>query len=81
MKYRKLAGTEIELSAVALGCWALGGGYTWGAQDEKDSIDTVRAAIDLGVNLFDTAEFYSDGYAEEVLGKGRGLYERETQPA
>ena len=70
MKYRKLGSSDIELSEIALGCWALGGGYTWGAQDEKDAIETVRAAIDLGVNLFDTAEFYSDGYSEQVLGKG-----------
>ena len=69
MKYRRLGTSNIELSEIAMGCWALGGGYTWGAQDEKDSIETVRAAVDLGVNLFDTAEFYSDGYSEQVLGK------------
>lgn len=70
MRTRKLGTSDIEISEIAMGCWALGGGYTWGAQDEKDSIETIRAAIDLGVNLFDTAEFYSDGYSEEVLGKG-----------
>ena len=70
MKYRQIGSMDIEMSEIAMGCWALGGGYTWGAQDEKDSVDTVRAAIDLGVNLFDTAEFYSDGYSEQVLGKG-----------
>lgn len=69
MKYRKLGSTDFEISEIAMGCWALGGGYTWGAQEEKDSLETVRAAIDLGVNLFDTAEFYSDGYSEQVLGK------------
>ena len=70
MKYRKFGSTDIEISTIAMGCWAIGGGYTWGEQDEKDSIDTIRAAIDSGINMFDTAEFYSDGYSEEVLGKG-----------
>ena len=70
MKYRKLGQTNLDISAIAMGCWAIGGGYTWGPQNQKDSIDTIRAAVDLGVNLFDTAEFYSEGYSEEVLGKG-----------
>ncbi len=70
MKYRKFGQTDLDISAIVMGCWAIGGGYTWGAQDEKDSIDTIRAAVELGVNLFDTAEFYNEGYSEEVLGKG-----------
>ncbi len=70
MKYRKLGSTDIDISRIVMGCWAIGGGYTWGEQDEKDSIDTVRAAIDVGINMFDTAEFYNDGVSEEVLGKG-----------
>ena len=70
MKYQKFGSTDIELSTIVLGCWAIGGGYTWGKQDEKDSIDTIRAAIDAGINMFDTAEFYNDGISEQVLGKG-----------
>ena len=70
MKYRKLGSTDIDISTIIMGCWAIGGGYTWGDQDEKDSIDTIRAAIDVGINMFDTAEFYNDGVSEEVLGKG-----------
>jgi len=70
MKYRKFGSTDIDISRIVMGCWAIGGGYTWGEQDEKDSIDTIRAAVDAGVNMFDTAEFYSGGYSEEVLGKG-----------
>ncbi len=70
MKYRKLGSTDIDISTIIMGCWAIGGGYTWGDQDEKDSIDTIRAAIDAGINMFDTAEFYNDGVSEVVLGKG-----------
>lgn len=70
MKYKRFGSTDIEISTIVMGCWAIGGGYTWGEQDERDSIDTIRAAIDTGVNMFDTAEFYNDGYSEEVLGKG-----------
>ncbi len=70
MKYRKFGSTDIDISTIVMGCWAIGGGYTWGEQDERDSIDTIRAAIDAGIKMFDTAEFYSDGYSEEVLGKG-----------
>ena len=70
MKYRKFGSTDIDISTIVMGCWAIGGGYTWGEQDERDSIDTIRAAIDAGINMFDTAEFYADGYSEEVLGKG-----------
>jgi aryl-alcohol dehydrogenase-like predicted oxidoreductase len=70
MKYRKFGSTDIEVSTIVMGCWAIGSGYTWGEQDVNDSLDTIRAAIDVGINMFDTAEFYSDGYSEEVLGKG-----------
>ena len=77
MKYRTFGSTDIEISAIVMGCWAIGGGYTWGAQDEKDSIDTIRAAIDAGINMFDTAEFYNDGMSEKVLG--RGLLGRRDQ--
>jgi len=69
MKYRKLGRTGIKVSRVAMGCWALAGGSTWGSQDEADSIATVRAALDAGVNFFDTAEGYEDGVSELVLGR------------
>ena len=69
MEYRKLGRTDIEVSTVAMGCWGLAGDQTWGAQDESDSIATVHAALGAGVNFFDTAEAYGDGYTEEVLGR------------
>jgi myo-inositol catabolism protein IolS len=69
MKYRALGKTDITVSVVAVGCWAFAGGSTWGQQREADSIATVRAALDAGVNLFDTAEGYGAGESESVLGR------------
>lgn len=70
MKYNQLGASGFNVSAVVMGCWGIGGGYTWGEQDEKASIETIRTAVDLGINLFETAEFYGEGYSEEVVGKG-----------
>ena len=78
MKYRKLGKTDITVSAVAMGCWALAGDALWGPQDDSDSIAAVHAALDLGVNLFDTAEGYGDGYSEMVLGKALAGRRREA---
>lgn len=69
MEYRKLGGTDIEVSVVAMGCWAIAGDQTWGDQDEADSIATIHKALEVGVNFFDTAEMYGDGYSEEVVGR------------
>jgi aryl-alcohol dehydrogenase-like predicted oxidoreductase len=74
MDYRKIPGTEIEVSTVALGTWVFAGDSTWGEQEKKESIDTVHAALDEGINFFDTAEGYGSGKSEEILGealKGR----------
>jgi myo-inositol catabolism protein IolS len=69
MEYRKLGETEITVSVVAMGCWAITGDWTWGAQDEQASIATIRTALDVGINFFDTAEAYGDGYSETLLGQ------------
>ena len=72
MQYRTLGTTDIEVSAVAFGCWAIVGGFNWGPQDEADSIAALRAACDAGVTLFDSAELYGDGYSEQLIGKALG---------
>lgn len=69
MQYRRLGKTDITVSIVAMGCWALAGGSMWGRQDEAESIATVRAGLDAGVNFFDTAEGYGGGDSEAVLGR------------
>ncbi len=69
MRYTKLGDTDIEVSVIALGCWPFGGQRFWGDQDDADSIATVHAALDVGINFFDTAEAYDNGKSEEVLGE------------
>ena len=70
MEYRKLGTADIEVSVMALGCWPFAGGVVWGEQDEGESIATVHAALDAGINFFDTAEGYEEGHSERVLGRG-----------
>lgn len=54
---------------MTIGCWPYGGGEYWGEQSQKDVELVVHAALDMGVNTFDTAEMYNDGASEESLGK------------
>ena len=72
MRYRTLGQTDIEVSVVALGCWALTGSDFWGDQDDADSVAAIDAALDAGVNFLDTAEMYGDGASEELLGRTLG---------
>ena len=67
MRLRRLGKTGWNVSAVSMGCWALGG--QWGAVSERQAVATVHAALDAGVNLFDTADSYGLGQSELFLGK------------
>lgn len=69
MKQTKTGRSGIPVSLIAMGCWGISGDDNWGAQDERDSIDAIHAALDSGITLFDNAEAYGDGYAETVMGK------------
>ena len=70
MRYLKLGNSGIEASVVGLGAWVLGGGSIWGADtDDNESAATVRAALDAGVNLIDTAPAYGFGRSEIVVGE------------
>jgi len=72
MKYRKLGNTDLDISTVSLGCWAFMGGDLWGDQEQHELDDIVGAALDVGINLFDTAEGYGDGSSEQRLGRALG---------
>ena len=81
MKTRKLGYTGIELTTIGLGTWAHGGGgwkFSWGSQDDADSIAAIKAALDCGINWVDTAPVYGLGHSEEVLG--RALKELKQRP-
>jgi aryl-alcohol dehydrogenase-like predicted oxidoreductase len=66
-----IPGTQLRVSRVALGTWAMGG-WMWGGTDERESIATIRAALDEGINLIDTAPVYGFGVSEEIVGRAVG---------
>lgn len=70
MRYRRLGKTGWQVSAISMGCWGIAG--QWGPVEESEAIRTIHAALDLGVNLFDTADAYGQGVSEELVGKALG---------
>jgi len=76
MNYRKFGKTEMVVSEIGFGAWAIGGGAMigetaigWGDVDDKDSVKAIHAALDAGINFFDTADIYGLGHSENLLGK------------
>jgi aryl-alcohol dehydrogenase-like predicted oxidoreductase len=72
MHTRQLGRTDIHITHIGLGAWAIGGGdyqYGWGAQDDQQSISAIKRALDLGINWIDTAPIYGQGRSEEIVGK------------
>ncbi len=67
---RRLGATDMELTTVGFGAWAIGGGdwkFGWGPQDDEDSIATIRHAVERGINWIDTAAVYGLGHSEEIV--------------
>jgi len=78
MEFTKIGGTDFTVSRIGLGTWAMGG-WMWGGSENAESIETIHAAIDRGINLIDTAPVYGFGRSEEIVGKalaGDGLRSR-----
>lgn len=85
MEYRQLGNTGMKVSVISLGCFSFGGdkvtgshlgasfsklhGECWGVQDDAASFEAVHEALRQGINMFDNAEMYGDGHAEDVLGR------------
>ena len=72
MEYTQIPGTDLKVSRIALGTWAMGG-WMWGGTDEDLAIATIHAAIDKGINLIDTAPVYGFGRSEQIVGKALAL--------
>lgn len=72
MQTKRLGSTDLRLTPIGLGTWAIGGGdwqYSWGSQDDTESVRTIQHALESGINWIDTAPVYGLGHAEEVVGK------------
>jgi aryl-alcohol dehydrogenase-like predicted oxidoreductase len=71
MEYKKLGKTDLEVSRIGFGCWAIGG-HGYGKVDDIESIQAIQKALSLGVNFFDTADVYGFGHSEEILSRALG---------
>jgi aryl-alcohol dehydrogenase-like predicted oxidoreductase len=72
MLKQKLGNSDLNITAIGFGAWAIGGGdwaFAWGSQDDRDSVASINEAIDLGINWIDTAAVYGLGHSEEVVAK------------
>ncbi|MHC4123750.1 MAG: aldo/keto reductase [Planctomycetota bacterium] len=71
MQTKQLGNTNLELTGIGLGAWAIGGPWEfgWGPQDDNDSVATILKALEEGINWIDTAPIYGCGHSEEVVGK------------
>ena len=80
MKTRKLGNSDLDLTVIGLGTWAQGGAgwkFSWGPQDDTQSVAAIHKAIDSGINWIDTAAVYGLGHAEEIVGKAlKGMADR-----
>lgn len=76
MNYRKFGNTDLAVSEIGFGAWAIGGNAVvggtaigWGPADDDTSVAAIRKALDVGINFFDTADFYGLGHSEKLIGK------------
>jgi aryl-alcohol dehydrogenase-like predicted oxidoreductase len=81
MHKRRLGNSDMEITSIGIGAWAMGGGgwaFAWGPQDDRESIEAIHKALDLGVNWIDTAAVYGLGHSEEVVAQA--LEGRSNRP-
>lgn len=76
MEYRQLGRTDMRVSAVSFGAWAIGG--FWGAVNDDESVRALNAAVDAGVNFIDTADVYGDGHSERLIARLKKQRPRDT---
>lgn len=81
METRRLGNGDLRITPIGIGAWAMGGSgwtWSWGPQDDNDSLSAIHEALDRGINWIDTAAVYGLGHSEEVVG--RALRERRQRP-
>jgi aryl-alcohol dehydrogenase-like predicted oxidoreductase len=81
LETRRLGASDLNITRIGFGAWAIGGGdweFSWGHQEDKDSVQAIHRALDLGMNWIDTAAVYGLGHSEEVVG--RALREVSHKP-
>ena len=90
MLTRRLGKSDLQVSAIGMGCWAVGGPWTWeqpgedpfpagwGRVDDSESIRAIQTALDLGINFFDTAANYGAGHSEKILGQALGGHREQV---
>jgi aryl-alcohol dehydrogenase-like predicted oxidoreductase len=81
MQTRRLGNSDLQITPLGVGAWAMGGGglpFAWGPQDDNDSIGAIQTALDRGINWIDTAPVYGLGHSEEIVG--RAIKGRSQQP-
>src|SRR5947209_20142665 len=81
MTLRTLGQTDLRITPIGIGAWAIGGGqweFAWGPQDDNKSIAAIHAALDRGINWIDTAAVYGLGHSETVVG--RAVQSRRNRP-
>ncbi|HEY0808620.1 MAG TPA: aldo/keto reductase [Longimicrobiales bacterium] len=79
MQKRRLGNSDMEITPIGFGSWAIGGpakgwDYSWGPQDDQTAIDAIHRALDLGINWIDTAAVYGLGHSEELVGRAVKSY-------
>lgn len=77
MEYITLSNSDLKVSRLCMGGCPMGG-YDWGNTTELDFIDAIHAALDLGINFFDTANTYGFGQSEKTLAKGLGSHRQDV---
>jgi aryl-alcohol dehydrogenase-like predicted oxidoreductase len=81
MQKKRLGNSDMDLTPIGIGAWAMGGSgwaFSWGPQDDRESIEAIHTALDAGVNWIDTAAVYGLGHSEEVVAKA--LEGRSNRP-
>ena len=80
MRTKTLGNSDLAITPIGFGAWAIGGDWEfgWGAQDDAQSIAAIHRALELGVNWIDTAAVYGLGHSEEVVARALQRMERQT---